>query len=132
MAWKLHAIAQTQLQKHVASMASGARYLIFTQAAEHGASRDRRLAENAEARAAEAAEEAALARQQAEDGAAQCINQIVATRLRHGSIVTSTPSTRRQLDGVAVAIPTARLGQRGRVFAEKILGEELSCARRTG
>ena len=102
MAWKLHAIAQTQLQKHVASMASGARYLIFTQAAEHGASRDRRLAENAEARAAEAAEEAAkklladqeaaaraeeaaLARQQAEDGAAQCINQIVATRLRHGS-----------------------------------------------
>ena len=84
-------------------------------AAEHGASRDRRLAENAEARAAEAAEEAAkklladqeaaaraeeaaLARQQAEDGAAQCINQIVATRLRHDSIMTSTPSTRRQLD----------------------------------
>ena len=32
----------------------------------------------------------------------QCINQIVATRLRHGSIMTSTPSTRRQLDGVAV------------------------------
>ena len=88
-------------------------------AAEHGASRDRRLAENAEARAAEAAEEAAkklladqeaaaraeeaaLARQQAEDGAAQCINQIVATRLRHGSIMTSTPSTRRQLDGAAL------------------------------
>ncbi|CAH0367130.1 unnamed protein product, partial [Pelagomonas calceolata] len=80
-------------------------------AAEHGASRDRRLAENAEARAAEAAEEAAkklladqeaaaraeeaaLARQQAEDGAAQCINQTVATRLRHGSIMTSTPPTR--------------------------------------
>ena len=76
--------------------------MISTQAAEHCASRDRRLAENAEARAAEAAEEAAkklladqeaaaraeeaaLARQQAEDGAAQCINQIVATRLRHGS-----------------------------------------------
>ena len=66
-------------------------------AAEHGASRDRRLAENAEARAAEAAEEAAkklladqeaaaraeeaaLARQQAEDGVARRINQIVATR----------------------------------------------------
>ena len=31
----------------------------------------------------------------------QCINQIVATRLRHGSIMTSTPSTRRQLDGAA-------------------------------
>ena len=124
MAWKLHAIAQTQLQKHVASMASGARYLIFTQAAEHGASRDRRLAENAEARAAEAAEEAAkklladqeaaaraeeaaLARQQAEDGAAQCINQTVATRLRHGSIVTSTPSTRRQLDRAALWSLTA-------------------------
>ena len=30
----------------------------------------------------------------------QCINQIVATRLRHGSIMTSTPSTRRLLDGV--------------------------------
>ena len=124
MAWKLHAIAQTQLQKHVASMASGARYLIFTQAAEHGASRDRRLAENAEARAAEAAEEAAkklladqeaaaraeeaaLARQQAEDGAAQCINQTVATRLRHGSIMDSTPSTRRQLDGAALWSLTA-------------------------
>ena len=93
-------------------------------AAEHGASRDRRLAENAEARAAEAAEEAAkklladqeaaaraeeaaLARQQAEDGAAQCINQIVATRLRHGSIVTSTPSTRRQLDRAALWSLTA-------------------------
>ena len=88
-------------------------------AAEHGASRDRRLAENAEARAAEAAEEAAkklladqeaaaraeeaaLARQQAEDGAAQCINQTVATRLHHGSIMTSTPPTRRRLDGMAV------------------------------
>ena len=32
----------------------------------------------------------------------QCINQIVAARLRHGSIMTSTPSTRRRLDGVAV------------------------------
>ena len=91
-------------------------------AAEHGASRDRRLAENAEARAAEAAEEAAkklladqeaaaraeeaaLARQQAEDGAAQCINQTVATRLRHGSIMTSTPPTRRQLDGAALSAP---------------------------
>ena len=31
----------------------------------------------------------------------QCINQIVATRLRHGSIMTSTPSTRRLLDGAA-------------------------------
>ena len=31
----------------------------------------------------------------------QCINQIVATRLRHGSIMPSTPSTRRQLDGAA-------------------------------
>ena len=93
-------------------------------AAEHGASRDRRLAENAEARAAEAAEEAAkklladqeaaaraeeaaLARQQAEDGAAQCINQTVATHLRHGSIMTSTPPTRRQLDGAALWSLTA-------------------------
>ena len=31
-----------------------------------------------------------------------CMNQTVAARLRHGSIMTSTPSTRRQLDGVAV------------------------------
>ena len=98
--------------------------MISTQAAEHSASRDRRLAENAEARAAEAAEEAAkklladqeaaaraeeaaLARQQAEDGAAQCINQTVATRLRHGSIMTSTPPTRRQLDGAALWSLTA-------------------------
>ena len=29
----------------------------------------------------------------------------VATRLHHGSIMTSTPSTRRQLDGVAVGAP---------------------------
>lgn len=68
-------------------------------AAEHGASRDRRLAENAEARAAEAAEEAAkklladqeaaaraeeaaLARQQAEDGAARRAQAITAERAR--------------------------------------------------
>ena len=99
-------------------------------AAEHGASRDRRLAENAEARAAEAAEEAAkklladqeaaaraeeaaLARQQAEDGAAQCINQTVATHLRHGSIMTSTPPTRRQLDGAALWSLAARFSQHG-------------------
>ena len=31
MAWNRHAIAQTQLRKHVASMAWGARYLISTQ-----------------------------------------------------------------------------------------------------
>ena len=31
-----------------------------------------------------------------------CMNQTVAARLRHGSIMTSTPSTRRLLDGVAV------------------------------
>ena len=35
----------------------------------------------------------------------QCMNQIVATRLRHGSIVASTPSTRRLLDGVAMPVP---------------------------
>jgi hypothetical protein len=35
----------------------------------------------------------------------QCINQIVATRLRHGSIMTSTPSTRRQLGGAALSAP---------------------------
>ena len=34
----------------------------------------------------------------------QCINQIVATRLHHGSTMTSTPSTRRRLDGVAVGV----------------------------
>ena len=33
-------------------------------------------------------------------GSGQCINQIVATRLHHGSIMTSTPSTRCRLDGV--------------------------------
>jgi hypothetical protein len=38
----------------------------------------------------------------ARNGLLQCINQIVAARLRHGSTTTSTPSTRRQLDGVAV------------------------------
>ena len=32
----------------------------------------------------------------------QCNNQIVGTRVRHGSITTFTPSTRRQLNGVAV------------------------------
>ena len=36
-------------------------------------------------------------------GPTQCINQIVATRL-HGSIMTSTPSTRRQLDGVPLGV----------------------------
>ena len=103
-------------------------------AAEHGASRDRRLAENAEARAAEAAEEAAkklladqeaaaraeeaaLARQQAEDGAAQCINQIVATRLCHDSIITSTPSTRRQLNGAPDAWCDLRTGAARRAQA---------------
>ncbi len=33
MAWNRHAIAQTQLRKHVASMAWGARNLISTQVA---------------------------------------------------------------------------------------------------
>ena len=36
--------------------------------------------------------------------AVQCINQIVATRLHHGSITTSTPSTRRRLDGVPLGV----------------------------
>ena len=35
---------------------------------------------------------------------AACINQIVATRLHHGSIITSTPSTRRRLDGVPLGV----------------------------
>ena len=58
----------------------------------------------------------------------QCINQIVATRLRHGSIMTSTPSTRRQLDGAALWSLTARFSQHGRVLAENGLSEELSGA----
>ena len=33
-----------------------------------------------------------------------CRNQIVAARLRHGSIMASTPSTRRRLDGVPLGV----------------------------
>ena len=46
-------------------------------------------------------------------------NPIVASRLRHGSIMTSTPSTRRQLDAVALWSITARFSQDGRIIAEK-------------
>ena len=38
---------------------------------------------------------------------------------RHGSIMTSTPSTRRLLDGVELWSITARFSQHGRVLAEK-------------
>ena len=37
-------------------------------------------------------------------GMGQCINQIVATRLHHGSIMAPTPSTRRRLDGVPLGV----------------------------
>jgi SpoVK/Ycf46/Vps4 family AAA+-type ATPase len=37
-------------------------------------------------------------------GRDQCMNQMVATRLHHGSIMTSTPSTRRLLDGVPLGL----------------------------
>jgi len=51
----------------------------------------------------------------------QCINQIFAARL----IMASTPSTRRQLDVVAVWSLTARFSQHGRVLAD-------TCTRLTG
>jgi len=56
---------------------------------------------------------------------------MVAARLRHCWIMTSTPSTRRQLDGVAVWSFTARSSQHGRFLAEKGLSEELLCTRLT-
>ena len=44
-----------------------------------------------------------------EQACSQCTNQIVAARLRHGSMMTSTPSTRRRLDGVAInSTPSTR------------------------
>jgi hypothetical protein len=55
-----------------------------------------------------------------------CINQIVEARLRHCWIMTSTPSTRRQLDGVAVWSLTDRFSQHEFVLAEMGLSEELS------
>ena len=61
-------------------------------------------------------------------GREQCINQIVAARLRHGSIMTSTPSTRRRLDGVAVPVPHRSMELARSLFAEKGLSEELSGA----
>ena len=55
----------------------------------------------------------------------QCINQIVATRLRHGSIMTSTPSTRRQLGGVHpthwLIYAQARTARRARSLAFTIV-----------
>ena len=56
------------------------------------------------------------------------MNQSVAARLRHGSIMTSTPSTRRQLDGVVLWSITTRSSQQGRVLAERGLSEEFSGA----
>ena len=64
------------------------------------------------------------------DGVNQCINQIAEARLRHGSIMVSMPSTRRQLDGVALWSLAVRFGQHGRVLGEKGLSE-LSCTRLT-
>ena len=62
-------------------------------------------------------------------GHAQCTkSNIVAARLRHGSITASTPSTRRQLDGVAAWSSFARFSLRDGIFAEKGLSEELSGA----
>ena len=58
-------------------------------------------------------------------GVCQCMNQIVAARRRHCCIMTSAPSTRRQLDGVAVRSFSARFSLRDRVIAEKGLSEEL-------
>ena len=58
----------------------------------------------------------------------QCTNQSVATRLRQCCIVASAPSTRRQLDGVALWPTAARSGRRGRVLAEKGRRRELSRA----
>jgi hypothetical protein len=46
--------------------------------------------------------------------------------------MTSTPSTRRQIDGVAVWSLAARFSQHGHVLAEKGLSEELSCTQLTG
>ena len=43
----------------------------------------------------------------------------------------STPSTRRQYDGVAVCSLTDRFSRHGRVIAEKGLGQELSRAHRS-
>ena len=39
-----------------------------------------------------------------EQACSQCMNQSVAARLRHGSMMTSTPSTRRRLDGVPLGV----------------------------
>jgi hypothetical protein len=50
-------------------------------------------------------------------GTHQCMNQIVAARRRHCWIMTSTPSTRRQLDGVALWSFIDRFSQHGRVLA---------------
>ena len=57
-------------------------------------------------------------------GKVQCINQILAARLRHCYYHGSTPSTRRQHDGVAVWSLTDRFSQHGRIIAE--------CTRLTG
>ena len=62
-------------------------------------------------------------------GHAQCTkSNIVAARLRHGSITASTPSTRRQLDGVAVWSLSARFSLSDGILAEEGLSEELSGA----
>ena len=54
-------------------------------------------------------------------GKVQCINQILAARLRHCYYHGSTPSTRCQHDGVAVWSLPARFSGQDRVVAEKEL-----------
>ena len=53
----------------------------------------------------------------------QCMNQIVAV-LRHCCILPSTPSTRRQRDGVAAWSLSARFSLRDGILAEEGLSEE--------